>query len=83
LILRAVLREVCPMVIRVISMPDAAELTDLHGIFNVLMGRNVDLGGFFRIHSQELKNVRRKTRRQRLRIVPFQRMTSADTSPTH
>jgi hypothetical protein len=33
LTLRAVLRDVSPMVIRVVSVPDDTELTDLHEIF--------------------------------------------------
>ena len=38
LTLRAVLRDVSPMVIRVVSVPDDTELTDLHEIFQAILG---------------------------------------------
>jgi hypothetical protein len=44
LTLRAVLRDVSPMVIRVVSVPDDMELTDLHEIFQAILGWNPDLG---------------------------------------
>jgi len=37
LIVRAVLREVGPMVIRGVSVPDDTELTDLHEMFQGLL----------------------------------------------
>ena len=40
LTLRAVLHDVCPMVIRVISVPDDTELTDLHKIFQAILTLN-------------------------------------------
>ena len=73
LILRAVLREVSPMVIRVISVPDDTELTDLREIFQVLMDWNLDLGYSFRFHGQEFNSFRRKTRSQLLRVFQFHR----------
>ena len=55
------------MVIRVIVVPDDTELTDLHEIFQTLMGWNLDLGYSFRIHGQEFNRFRRKTRSQPLK----------------
>jgi transposase len=67
LTLRAVLRDVSPMVIRVVSMPDDTELTDLHEIFQTILGWSLDLGYAFRIHGKEFKSFRRRTRSQPLR----------------
>ena len=57
------------MVIRVFSMPDDIELTDLHETFQALMDWTLDLGYSFRIHGHEFTSVRRKTRPQPLRAV--------------
>ena len=54
LTLRAVLRDVSPMVMRVVSVPDNTELTDLHEIVQAILGRSPDLGFSFRIHGKEL-----------------------------
>jgi hypothetical protein len=43
LTLRAVLRDASPMVIRVVSVPDDTEPTDLHEIFQAILGWNLDL----------------------------------------
>ena len=43
LTLQAVLRNVSPMIIRVVSVPDDADLTDLHEIFQAILGWNPDL----------------------------------------
>ena len=67
LIVRAVLREVGPMVIRAVSVPDDTELTDLPEMFQVLLEWNRDLGDTFRMHGQELNTFRRKTRSQPLK----------------
>jgi len=72
-ILRAVLREVSPMVIRVLAVPDDTELADLHEMFQALMGWDQDLGYSFRIHGQEFNNFRRKPRSQPLRAFQFHR----------
>jgi hypothetical protein len=44
LILRAVLRQVRPMVIRLISVSDQVELSEFHEIFRAILGWNGDLG---------------------------------------
>jgi hypothetical protein len=52
LILRAVLRHVSPMVIRLISVPDHMALPEFHDVFRVILGWNGDLG-YIRVHGQE------------------------------
>jgi len=71
LILRAVLREVSPMGIRVITVSDDTELTDLHEIFQALLGWNLDFGDSCRIHGQAFNSFRRKTRSRPLRMFPL------------
>jgi hypothetical protein len=46
-------------------VPDDAELTALHEIFQALLGWNLDLG-YSRIHGQEFKSFRRRPRSQPL-----------------
>jgi hypothetical protein len=62
LILRAVLRQVSPMVIRLISVPDHLELPKFHNVMRAILGWNGDLGYIIRIHGQEFNSFRRKTR---------------------
>jgi len=73
------------MVIRVGSVPDDTELTDLYEIFQALLDWNLDLGYSFRIHGQEFNNFRRKTRPQPLRAFQLHRHEKfqyiADTLP--
>ena len=66
LILRAVLRQVSPMVIRLISVSDQLQLPDFHHIFRAILGWNGDLGYIIRIHGQEFNSFRRKTRSKAL-----------------
>jgi len=44
LTLRAVLLEVSLRILRVISMPEDTELTDLHELFQAILGWSLDLG---------------------------------------
>ena len=44
LILRAVLRDVSPMVARLISVSEDTELSDLHDVFQQVLGWSGDLG---------------------------------------
>jgi hypothetical protein len=62
LILRAVLRPVSPMVIRLISVSDQLQLSDFHAIFRAVLGWDGDLGYIIRIHGQEFNSFHRKTR---------------------
>ena len=61
----AVLREVSPMVIRLVSVPDELELPEFHKIFCRILGWSSDLGYIFRLHGQEFNSFRRKTRSKR------------------
>ena len=53
LILRAVLRQVSPMVIRLVSVSDQMQLPDFHDVFRAILGWQGDLGFIIRIHGQE------------------------------
>jgi len=67
LILRAVLRDVSPMVARLISVSDDTELSDLHDVFRQVLGWSGDLGYSFRIHGMEFNSFRGRTRSKPLR----------------
>jgi len=66
LIMRAVLRQVSPMVIRLISVSDQLQLPQFHNIFRAILGWDGDLGYIIRIHGQEFNSFRRKTRAKAL-----------------
>jgi hypothetical protein len=66
LILRAVLRQVSPMVIRLVSVSDQLPLPEFHDIFRAVLGWGGDLGYIIRIHGQEFNSFRRKTRSKAL-----------------
>jgi hypothetical protein len=62
LVLRAALRQVSPMVIRVISVHDGMNLPDFNDVFCAMMGWSGGMGYILRIHGQEFNSFRRKTR---------------------
>src|SRR6201998_912246 len=66
LILRAVLRHVTPMSIRLVSVSDHMPLPEFHGVFRAILGWNGDLGYIIRVHGQEFNSFRRKTRSRAL-----------------
>ena len=66
LILRAVLRNVSPMVIRVVAMPDCLDLPDFDDVFRAILGWD-GLGFIFRVHGQEFNSFRRRTQSKTLR----------------
>jgi len=66
LILRAVLRDVSPMVIRLISVSDHLPIDDLHDVFRAILAWSGDLGYIIRVHGQEFNSFRRKTRSKAL-----------------
>ena len=66
LILRAVLRQVSPMVIRLISVSDQMPLPEFHDVFRAILGWNGDLGYIIRVHGQEFNSFRRKMRSKAL-----------------
>ena len=67
LIFRAVLRDVYPMVIRLIAVPDSLDLSDFDDIFHAVLGWESGIGYAFQIHGQEFNSFQRKTRSQKLR----------------
>jgi hypothetical protein len=68
LILRAVLRKVSPMVIRVLAVPDYLDLSSFDEVFRSLLGWD-GLGFSFHVHGQEFTSFsrRRRTRSKTLR----------------
>jgi Plasmid pRiA4b ORF-3-like protein len=66
LILRAVLRQVSPMVIRLVSVADQMPLHEFHDVFRTILGWNGDLGYILRVHGEEINSFRRKTRSKAL-----------------
>jgi hypothetical protein len=70
-ILRAVLRKVSPMVIRILAVPDYLELSRFDEIFRALLGWD-GLGFSFHIHGQEFTSFLRRTRAQWKTLRDFQ-----------
>ena len=64
--LRAVLRNVSPMVIRVVTMPDYLDLPDFDEVFRTVLDWD-GLGFIVRVHGQEFSSFRRVTRSKTLR----------------
>jgi hypothetical protein len=65
-ILRAVLRQVSPMAVRLVSVFDCMPLPEFHDVFRTILGWNGDLGCIIRVHGQEFNSFRRKTRSKAL-----------------
>jgi hypothetical protein len=65
LIFRAVLRNVSPMVIRVLAVPDYLDLPTFDEIFRTVLGWD-GLGFIFRVHGQEYNSFRRRARSKTL-----------------
>ena len=66
LILRTVLRQVSPMVIRLVSVSDHMPLPEFHDVFRIILGWNGDLGYIIRVHGQEFNSFQRKMRSKAL-----------------
>jgi len=73
LILRVVLRQVSPMVIRLVSVSDQMQLPDFHDLFRTILGWRGDLGYSIRVHSQEFNSFRRKTQSKALHELKLHR----------
>ncbi len=73
LILRAVLRQVSPMVIRLVSVSDHMQLAKFHDIFWAILGWHGDLGYIIRVHAEEFNSFRRKTRSKALHELKLHR----------
>src|SRR5215831_18628109 len=73
LILRAVLRQVSPMVIRLVSVSDQMQLPDFHDVFRAILGWRGDLGFIIRVHGQEFNSFRRKAHSKALHELKLHR----------
>ena len=73
LILRAVLRQVSPMVIRLVSVSDQMQLPDFHDVFRAILGWRGDLGFIIRAHGQEFNSFRRKAHSKALHELKLHR----------
>jgi hypothetical protein len=73
LILRAVLRQVSPMVICLLSVSDRMELSEFHRVIRLVLGWKNDLGYIVRVHGQEFNSFRRKTRGKALHELKLHR----------
>jgi Plasmid pRiA4b ORF-3-like protein len=71
LLLRAVLREVYPMVIRLVAVPDYLELGDFDDAFHAVLGWDGGIGYVFQVQGQQFNSFRRRTRAKRLRDFGF------------
>ena len=66
LILRAVLRDMYPMVIRLVAIPDTLYLTDVDDIFHAVLGWDSGIGYAFQIQGQEFNSFQRKNRSKKI-----------------
>src|ERR1700726_1824652 len=66
LILRAVLRNVNPMVVRIVAVPDSLRLLDFDEVFCAVLGWD-NIGFLFRVHGKEFNSFRRASRPVSLR----------------
>ncbi len=66
LLMRAVLKQVSPMVIRLISVSDHMQLPQFHDVVLAILGWHGDLGYILRVHGEEFNSFRRKTRSKAL-----------------
>ena len=71
LLLRSVLREVYPMVIRLVAVPDYLELGDFDDAFHAVLGWDGGIGYVFQVQGQQFNSFRRRTRAKRLRDFGF------------
>jgi len=70
LILRAVLRKISPMVIRVPAVPDYLDLSSFDEVFRTLLGWD-SLGFSFNIHGQEFTSFLRRAKVHRITLRDF------------
>lgn len=73
LVLRAVLKDVSPIVARVISVLDDLEISELHDVFLCMLDWAHDPGFIIRIRAQEFNSFRRSSRGKRLRDFQLRR----------
>ncbi len=73
LVLRAVLKDVSPIVARVVSVTDDLEISELHDVFLSMLDWAHDPGFIIRIHAQAFNSVRGSARGKRLRDFRLRR----------
>jgi hypothetical protein len=73
LVLRAVLKDISPIVARVITVSDDLEISRLHDAFLSMLGWAQDPGFIIRIHAREFNSFRRNSRGKRLRDFELRR----------
>ena len=73
LILRAVLRQVSTMVIRLLSVSDQMELPEFRRVIRIVPGWKIDFGYIVRVRGQEFNSFRRKTRAKALHELKLHR----------
>jgi Plasmid pRiA4b ORF-3-like protein len=71
LVLRAVLRKVSPMVIRILAVPDYLDLASFDEVFRTVLGWE-GLGFSFHIHGQEFTSFLRRSKVHRTTLRDFQ-----------
>ncbi len=73
LILRAVLKDISPIVARVVSVPDSLAIRDFHELFLAMLDWQYDPDFILRIHAQQFASYRRHSRGKRLRDFQLRR----------
>lgn len=71
--MRCVLKDVSPIMARVISVSDSLEIRDLHDVFLAMLDWDNDPDFIIRIHAQEYASFRRSSRGIRLRDFQLRR----------
>jgi hypothetical protein len=79
LILRTVLRDAYPMVIRLMAVPDFWTGPTFDDIFSAMLGWDSGIGCAFQIQGQEFNSFHRKNRSKRLRDFRLHRQESSST----
>ena len=76
------MRDVNPMVIRIVEISDQLRLAEFHDIFRTMLGWDGDLGYIIRIHGQEFNSFRRNTRSKALHEFQLHRQEKFRSSCT-
>jgi hypothetical protein len=77
LILRAVLRHVSPMAIRLVSVSDQMPLPEFDDLFRAILGWTGDLGYIIRVHGQEFNSSCSGRGRNISRLIPPARILTS------
>jgi hypothetical protein len=66
LILQAVVCQVSPMVIRLVSVSDHMPLPEFHDVFRTILGWNGDLGYIISVQAQDFNSFPARAQRERI-----------------